>query len=70
MNIGIAEVVGSNPTRSISFVLVEYGIGLDSFSVIVGQIQQQCQCRILPFVDIASPVGNPKTVSTKRAAVQ
>jgi hypothetical protein len=37
---GAAEVVGSNPTRSTSFNLVEYGIDLSSFSVIVGQIQQ------------------------------
>ena len=35
-----AEVVGSNPTRSISFILVKYGIELSSFLTIVGQIQQ------------------------------
>jgi hypothetical protein len=43
----IAEVVGSNPTLSISSILVDYGIGLSLFSVIVGQFQQQCHCRIL-----------------------
>jgi hypothetical protein len=29
--------VGSTPTRPISFILVKYGIGLSSISVIVGQ---------------------------------
>jgi hypothetical protein len=38
---------GSNPTQSISSILVDYGIGLSLFSVIVGQFQQQCHCRIL-----------------------
>jgi hypothetical protein len=33
-----AEVVGSNPTRSIFINLVKYGIKLSLFSVIVGQI--------------------------------
>ncbi|HKH87152.1 MAG TPA: hypothetical protein VKA40_11440 [Nitrososphaera sp.] len=48
-------------------------------SIIVGQNQQQCQCRILSFVDTfvdknekiitfcrqtSPPVGNPKNVST------
>jgi hypothetical protein len=32
-----AEVVGSTPTQSISFILVNYGIELRLFSVIVGQ---------------------------------
>jgi hypothetical protein len=32
---GIAEVVGSNPTRSISFVLVNYGIVLNSILITV-----------------------------------
>jgi hypothetical protein len=46
------QVVGSNnPTRSISCILVNYGIGLRLVLIIVGLIQQQCQCRILPFVD-------------------
>lgn len=35
----IAEVVGSNLTESIFTHLVNYGIVLSSFSVIVGQIQ-------------------------------
>ena len=43
--------MGSNPTRSILINPVEYAINLSSFCVVVGQIQQQCQCRILPFVD-------------------
>jgi len=34
--------VGSNPTRSISFDLVNYGIELNSILTNVGQIQQQC----------------------------
>jgi len=38
--------VGSNPTRSISFTPVSYGIVLSLFLVVVGQIQQKCQCRI------------------------
>jgi hypothetical protein len=29
--------VGSNPTRSISFILVSYGIKMSSSSVIIGQ---------------------------------
>jgi hypothetical protein len=33
----LAEVVGSTPTRSISFILVNYGITLSSISIIVGQ---------------------------------
>jgi hypothetical protein len=33
----LAEVVGSNPIRSISFILVNYGIELSLFSVVVGQ---------------------------------
>jgi hypothetical protein len=45
-----AEDVGSTPTRSIFIDLVRYGITLRSISIIVGQIQQQCQCRILTFV--------------------
>ncbi len=41
---GIAEVVGSNPiTRSIFINLVNYGIKLSTFLIIVGQIQQQSQ---------------------------
>jgi hypothetical protein len=32
--------VGSTPTRSIYFILVNYGIEMNSFSLIVGQIQQ------------------------------
>ncbi|MFL6418430.1 MAG: hypothetical protein ACJ71P_03300 [Nitrososphaeraceae archaeon] len=35
--LGIAEVVGSNPTRSISFILVDYGIVLRLILIIVGQ---------------------------------
>ena len=48
----LAKVAGSNhpPTRSTFVNRVEYGIAISSFSVIVGQIQQQCQCRILPCV--------------------
>jgi hypothetical protein len=39
-----AEVVGSNnPTRSISFILVIYGIELNSILTNVVHIQQQCQ---------------------------
>jgi hypothetical protein len=38
--IGIAEVVGSNPTRSISIILVIYGIELSLIWEVVGQIQQ------------------------------
>jgi hypothetical protein len=34
---GIAEVVGSNPTRFISFILVKYGIGMSSFLMSLGQ---------------------------------
>jgi hypothetical protein len=30
--------------------LYKYGIELSSFWINGGQIQQQCQCRILPFV--------------------
>jgi hypothetical protein len=37
-----AEVVGSNPTRSIFINLVNYGIVLSSLLTIVGQIPQQC----------------------------
>ena len=37
--IGIAEVVGSNPTRSTSVNLVKYGIRLSLILTIVGQIQ-------------------------------
>jgi hypothetical protein len=44
-NLGIAEVVGSNPPRSISFIQVNYGIELNSVLTIVGQIQQQKQKR-------------------------
>ncbi|MGH9989661.1 MAG: hypothetical protein ACREAS_04410, partial [Nitrososphaera sp.] len=33
----LAEIVGSTPTRSISFFLVNYGITLSSISIIVGQ---------------------------------
>ena len=36
-----AEVVGSTPTQSISFILVNYGIELRLFSVIVGQEWQE-----------------------------
>jgi hypothetical protein len=36
-NLGIAEVVGSNPTRSTIFNLVKYGIGLSSLMVVVRQ---------------------------------
>nr|MDQ3975538.1 hypothetical protein [Thermoproteota archaeon] len=36
-----AEVVGSTPTRSISYTLVYYGNNSSVFSVIVGQNQQQ-----------------------------
>ena len=39
-SVGIAEVVGSNPIRSIFFILGKYGIELSLFWVIVGQIQQ------------------------------
>jgi len=36
------EIVGSNPsTQSISVTLINYGITLESISIIVGQIQQQ-----------------------------
>ena len=35
--IGIAEVVGSNPTRSILINLVNYGIELSSFRLVGGQ---------------------------------
>src|SRR5215213_1022214 len=44
-----ALCVGSNPTRSIFIHLVNYGIVLSLISVIVGQIQQQCTCYILPY---------------------
>jgi hypothetical protein len=47
----LAEVVGSNPTKShpVHFFLCwKYGIGLSSFWVTGGQIQQQCQYRIAP----------------------
>jgi hypothetical protein len=33
--------VGSNPTRSISFTVVNYGIGMSLFWISVGQILQQ-----------------------------
>jgi hypothetical protein len=33
----LAEVVGSNPTRSISFILGKYGIILSLFWEVVGQ---------------------------------
>ena len=49
-----AEVVGSNPTRSISSNLVKYGIKLSLFSVIVRQNQQQQQqpkCALAPKLD-------------------
>jgi hypothetical protein len=36
-----AEVVGSTPTRSISFILANYCIVLNSFLMNVGQIKQQ-----------------------------
>jgi hypothetical protein len=35
--VGIAEVVGSNPTRSTFIILVNYGIRLSSIWVVVGQ---------------------------------
>jgi hypothetical protein len=35
----LAEVVGSNPTRSIIIILVDYGIGLSSFLVVVGLVE-------------------------------
>jgi hypothetical protein len=38
----LAEVVGSNPTRSTSVNLVKYGIILSSILTNVGQMQQQC----------------------------
>jgi hypothetical protein len=38
-----AEVVGSNPTRSIFINLVKYGIELNSILTNVGQILWQCQ---------------------------
>jgi hypothetical protein len=38
---GIAEVVGSTPTRSISSIPVNYGIELSSFLMIVGQPNSQ-----------------------------
>jgi hypothetical protein len=56
--------VGSNPTRSTFVNLVEYGIVLSSFSVIVGQIQQQCaavakhQQNILPCTTSCSFTSN------------
>jgi hypothetical protein len=37
MGCNLAEVVGSTPTQSIFITLVNYGIKLGSFSVIVGQ---------------------------------
>jgi hypothetical protein len=48
-----AEVVGSNPTRSISSNLVKYGIKLSLFSVIVrhNQQQQQPKCALAPKLD-------------------
>jgi hypothetical protein len=33
-----AEVVGSNPTRSTSFLLYNYGLGMSSILMSVGQI--------------------------------
>jgi hypothetical protein len=47
--VGIAEVVGSTPTRSTFINLLEYGIVLNSILTIVGQIQQQCQIKLLSF---------------------
>jgi hypothetical protein len=38
-----AEVVGSTPTRSISFILGKYGIEFSSILIIVGQSVLQCQ---------------------------
>jgi hypothetical protein len=43
MFFGIAEVVGSNPTRSTFINLVNYGIISNSFLMNVGQIQQLLQ---------------------------
>jgi hypothetical protein len=40
--IGIAEVVGSNPTRSTFIVLVRYGIISSSVLMNVGQKPEQC----------------------------
>jgi hypothetical protein len=42
------EVAGSSPTpQSISFILVNAGIKTSLILTIVGQIQQQYQCRII-----------------------
>jgi hypothetical protein len=41
------EVVASTPTQSISFILVNAGIKTSLILTIVGQIQQQYQCRII-----------------------
>ena len=50
--IGIAEVVGSNPTRSTFIPLYKYGIVLSSFLVSVGQIQQQLKKYSNKFLDV------------------
>jgi hypothetical protein len=50
VNLGIAEVVGSNPTiRSIIIILVNYGIKLSLFLEVVGQNphQQGLKCYML-----------------------
>jgi hypothetical protein len=47
----MAEVVGSNhPTRSIFINLVNYGIILSHFLLVVRQKPWQCQCYILLLV--------------------
>ena len=41
ISLSFAEVVGSNPTSFINFILGKYGIILSFFYEVVGQRQQQ-----------------------------
>jgi REP element-mobilizing transposase RayT len=45
-----AEVVGSNPTRSTFTIRVTTALNQAHFRKLSDKTQQQCQCRILPFV--------------------
>jgi hypothetical protein len=50
----IAEVVGSNPTRSTFINLVNYGIELSSFLVVVGQNPHEPSYYIRPDVNAST----------------